>query len=157
MTNAIESREDARTYSEWLKAMEAMRLGLRRGWISPRDLDQLRPWETYEEMLQRMRADNRKLVPLALDGPMPLDLRAYIVAKDFDPTKKGRTFPKIIAELVKCKDQLHPFARRYLLERLREGESKYTRLAQAYGVANQFDASLRPLAFHHRTTQQEPR
>jgi hypothetical protein len=73
---------------------------------------------------------------------MPIDLRAYIVGRTFDPTKKHTTFGKIIRELVKHKDQLHPYARRYLLERLRVNEAKFAKLAQAYDdVAKQFEAA----------------
>jgi hypothetical protein len=38
-----------------------------------------------------------------------------------------------LPELIKHKDQLHPFMRRYLIERMREAQNKYQRLADAYG------------------------
>jgi len=45
-------------------------------------------------------------------------------------------------QLAKHKDQLHPYALRYLLEELRAGEDRYATLAKRYGdVAAQFEAN----------------
>jgi hypothetical protein len=74
---------------------------------------------------------------LEKSGP-PIDLKAYIVAREYDPAK--RRFPKVIAELAKHKDQLHPHMRRYLIERMRQAEDKHRKLAEQYGtIADQFD------------------
>jgi hypothetical protein len=76
-------------------------------------------------------------------GPMPLDLKAYVVAREYDADK--HTFGKIIPELVKHKDKLHPFMRRYLLERLRTSENEHRRLAKRFGaIADQFETEEQP-------------
>ena len=76
-------------------------------------------------------------------GPMPIDLKAYIVAREYDPNK--RTFAKIISGLVKHKHELHPFMRRYLLERLRASENEHRQLAERFGaVADQFEINEQP-------------
>jgi hypothetical protein len=76
-------------------------------------------------------------------GPMPIDLKAYIVAREYDPDK--RTFGKIIPELVKHKHELHPFARRYLLEQIRAKQNRHRKLAEAYqAVADQFESEDQP-------------
>jgi hypothetical protein len=74
---------------------------------------------------------------------MPIDLKAYVIARQYDGDK--HTFGKIIPELVKHKDELHPFMRRYLLERLRASENKYRQLAGRFGVgADQFETEKQP-------------
>src|SRR5262249_7522055 len=150
MTNAIEIRAEARSYSEWLKVMEHFRLGLGRGWVSSwglgpdPDLSNMPEMSSPGEFFAQ-RKGPYKHFKLSVDGPLPIDLKAYIVAKTFDPTKKHYTYGKIIPELVKHQEQLHPFARRYLLERLRDNEAKFKKLAQAYGdVANQFEVGSPP-------------
>ena len=70
--------------------------------------------------------------------PMPFDLKAYIVAKAYDPDK--RPFTKIIAALAENKDQLHPYTRRFLVERMREAEARHRDLAKRYGdIAAKFE------------------
>ena len=77
------------------------------------------------------------------DEPMPIDLKAYIIAREYHPNK--RTFGKIIPELVKHKDELHPFMRRYLLEQLRDSESGHRKLAESYqAIADQFEINEQP-------------
>src|SRR6516225_9418258 len=76
-------------------------------------------------------------------GQMPLDLRAYVVAREYDPDK--RTFGKIIPELVKHKHELHPFTRRYLLEQIRTKQNRHRKLADSYqAVADQFEIEDQP-------------
>src|SRR6516162_1109968 len=76
-------------------------------------------------------------------GPMPIDLKAYIVAREYDPDK--RAFAKVIPELVRHKHELHPFMRRYFLERLRASENRHRRLAEDYqAVADQFESEDQP-------------
>jgi hypothetical protein len=84
--------------------------------------------------------------------PMPIDLKAYIVARQYDPDKK--TFGKIIPELVKHKDKLHPFTRRYLIERMRDAETRHRKLAERHGnIADQFDETAsEPQSFTHDQT-----
>ena len=78
-------------------------------------------------------------------GPMPIDLKAYVVAREYDPDKRSRHFPKIIAELVKHKHELHPYMRRYLLERSRASENRHRKLAESYqAVADQFEIEEQP-------------
>ena len=46
---------------------------------------------------------------------------------------------------MKHKDELHPFMRRYLLERLRASENKHRQLAERFGaVADQFEIEEQP-------------
>jgi hypothetical protein len=53
---------------------------------------------------------------------------------------EGARFPKIIAELAKHKTEIHPFARRFLIERMRASENKHRQLAERFGaVADQFE------------------
>ena len=69
---------------------------------------------------------------------MPIDLKVYTVAKFYDPDK--RPSPKVIAELAKHKDEIHPYARRYLVERMREAEARHRGLAEQYSrIADQFE------------------
>jgi hypothetical protein len=86
----------------------------------------------------RPAARNIKLRDLEKSGPMPINLKAYTIAKRYDPEK--RTFSKVIAELAKHKDELHPYVRRYLIERMRSAERRHLELAKAYGdIAAQFE------------------
>jgi len=74
---------------------------------------------------------------------MPIDLKAYIVAREYDPDK--RTFGKIIPELAKHRRELHPFMRRYLLEQIRTKQNRHRKLAESYGaVADQFESEDQP-------------
>jgi hypothetical protein len=76
-------------------------------------------------------------------GPMPIDLKAYVVALQYDADKYR--FPKIIAELAKHKAEIHPFARRFLIERMRASENKHRQLAERFGaVADQFEIDEQP-------------
>jgi hypothetical protein len=78
-------------------------------------------------------------------GAMPIDLKAYVVAREYDPTKRSRRFPKIIAELVKHKHELHPYMRRYLLEQIRAKQNRHRQLAEDYqAVADQFEIEDQP-------------
>jgi hypothetical protein len=86
----------------------------------------------------RYAAKNIKLRYLDKQGPMPIDLRAYIIAKQYNPEK--RTFRKLIAKLIKHKASLHPYVRRFLIERMRKDEQQYLELARAYAdIAAQFE------------------
>jgi hypothetical protein len=69
---------------------------------------------------------------------MPIELRAFDVARHFDGDK--RRFGKIIAELAEHKAEPHPHMRRYLLERLRDGEKRHREIAERFGAAaDQFE------------------
>src|SRR5262249_26178470 len=149
-TNAIEIAAEARSYSDWIRAMEGIRRGYQRGELNCIDLGM--SFKAWGEWVSKtgQRTNWSGTAVKRPDGPMPIDLRAYIVAREFDPTrmsradrtKKSHTFPKVIAELVAHQDQLHPYARRYLLERLRKGEAGHAAAAKAYGdVANQFETT----------------
>ena len=88
----------------------------------------------------RLATENMKSEIRHLDKsqPKPIDLKVYEIAKFYDPHK--RPFTKIIAELAKLKDEIHPYARRYLVERMREAEARYRGLAEQYGrIADQFE------------------
>jgi hypothetical protein len=95
-------------------------------------LDEKYPYEAYLREMDRLRRvyqnggyirdpQTDKLVYIGQrpvpPWRMPLDLRAYVVARRFDGDRY--TFGKILPEIIKHKDKLHPFVRRYLLERLR--------------------------------------
>jgi hypothetical protein len=117
------------TYEEYIRLMEQMRLNWGRV---------QRDGRFYDPRIGRYRWG-----PIQHPGPMPIDLKAYVVARQYDGDKY--TFPKVIPELVKHKEQLHPFARRYLLERLRHSERKYRTLANRFGaVADQFEIKEQP-------------
>lgn len=94
-----------------------------------------------EARLTFQRGRTRKQWRKAFDnsaGQMTLDLRAYIVAKQFDGDKK--TFPEIIPALLHHKDKLHPYILRFMIESLRMGERKHQTIADSYrSIASQFD------------------
>jgi hypothetical protein len=107
------------SYGDYLRQMEQARLTFQRG---------------------RKRNQWRKAFHNSA-GQMPLDLRAYIVAKQFDGDKK--TFPEIIPALLRHKDKLHPYILRFLIESLRMGERKHQAVADSYcNIANQFDEKI---------------
>jgi hypothetical protein len=86
----------------------------------------------YDPQIGRTRWEHER------PGPMPIDLKAYVIALQYDADK--HRFPKIIAELVKQKAEIHPFARRFLMERMRASENKHRELAERFGaVADQFE------------------
>ena len=116
-------------YDKYIRLMEEMRLNYRR---LPRD------GYIYDPRIGRLRFGKRQH-----PGPMPVDLKAYVVAREYDPD--NRTFPKIIAELAKHKHELHPFMRRYLLEQIRAKQNRHRKLAEAYqAVADQFEIDDQP-------------
>jgi hypothetical protein len=112
-------------YNTYIRLMEQMRLNYGR-------LQRGDPF-LYDPRIGRHRRDQG-----GHPGPMPIDLKAYIVAREYDPEK--RAFAKIIPELVKHKHELHSFMRRYLLEQIRGKQSRHRKLAESYqGVADQFE------------------
>jgi hypothetical protein len=118
-------------YNEYIRLMEEMRLNYgrlqRSGYI-------------YDPRTGRHRWTGQGPIN---PGPMPIDLKAYVVAREYDPDK--HTFPKIIAELVKHKHELHPFVRRYLLEQIRAKQNRHRKLAESYqDVADQFEIEDQP-------------
>jgi hypothetical protein len=117
------------SYNRYIQLMEEMR----RNWGRMRN--------NYGRVYDPIHGKIVQLEPS--DEPMPIDLKAYIIVQQYDGDK--RTFSKIIPELVKHKDELHPFMRRYLLEQLRASENKYRQLAERFGaVADQFEIEDQP-------------
>ena len=137
-----------RSYEDYIEIMEKTRLAYQRGWTSfyngipgfaitrrERHIkDPSRRWG-FRDVTENMKSEFRWLDK---SQPMPIDLKVYTVAKFYDPDK--RPSPKVIAELAKHKDEIHPYARRYLVERMREAEARHRGLAEQYsGIADQFE------------------
>jgi hypothetical protein len=110
--NLIVPRDPA--YNLYIRGMETMRLNyerMKRTYGSTYLDDPAHPGRV-------IRDEDGKIKPYRGDpGPKPLDLRVYIVALGYNG--EDVRFPKIIAELAKHKTEIHPFARRFLIERMR--------------------------------------
>jgi hypothetical protein len=106
------------------------------------DPARIETWLAYIE-----KGTRGKKIPF---DPNDINLRAYIIARQYDPDKY--TFNKILPELIKYKDHLHPYILRYVIERMREAQNKeleainkHQRLANCYGrVADQFETMNEP-------------
>ena len=145
MNNTLPTEYEGGDYETFLRLMEKMRLARRTDciiheddllhsdlWLARHNIDPGRTetwfaWLLYGTRGKKIRFD-----------PNDINLRAYIIARQYDPDK--HTFGKILLELIKHKDQLHPYIRRYLIETMREAQNKHRRLADCYGsVADQFE------------------
>src|SRR5262249_30429432 len=100
------------TYEEFINMMERARIAYQRGGVFLRDgiPDFCLTFREKHVKDPRAQFGLRNAYKTSKwhdfknsNDPMPLDLRAYIIAKQYDPNK--RTFPKVIAELAKHKDQ----------------------------------------------------
>jgi hypothetical protein len=120
MKNAITKREATTVamYDQYLLLMEEMRLNYGR----------IKRGDSYWQFTDLKGPFRLKQGRREHPGPMPLDLKVYVIACQYDPDK--RRFPEIIAELAKHKADIHPFARRFLIERMRAAENKHRELAQ---------------------------
>jgi hypothetical protein len=102
---------------EYFHFMEEFRLGRQRGWMSSNDLD-FDPSDLGVDRLTRTIRDwhkPRRLVSLHRDGPKPIDLRAWEIIVVINRTGNIKS-PKVLAEIIKHKDALHP----YMLKRLQK-------------------------------------
>ena len=138
-----------RDYFDFIEKMERARMAYQRGHasfhdgipefaLSMREMFVSDPRARFGTRFAAETIERRKLDTSR--DPMPIDLKAYTVARQYDPNK--RTFRKVIAELARHKDDLHPYMRRYLIERMREAEAHHRKLAEAYSnVADQFDVT----------------
>ena len=146
--NTLPTEYEGIDYQTFMRVMEKMRLHSRKGhfyegYIHEDDLlhpslslakhgitDDVKTWFAWLE-----HGTLGKKIPF---DPNDINLRAYIIARQYDPDKY--TFNKVLPELIKHKDHLHPFILRYVIERMREEQNKYQRLADAYGsIADQFE------------------
>jgi hypothetical protein len=80
-------------YVEYIRLMEQMRLNYERV---------QRDGRFYDPRIGRSRWGKPQH-----PGPMPIDLKVYVVALKYDPDK--HRFPEIIAELAKHNAEIHPF------------------------------------------------
>jgi myo-inositol-1-phosphate synthase len=111
-------------YDQYIRLMETMRLNYAR-------------WQRHDYVYDP-RSRHYALPPKGHPGPMPIDLKAYVVAREYDPDK--HSFGRTIDELVKHKNELHPHMRRYLLDQLRTKQNRHRKLAESYqAVADQFE------------------
>src|SRR5262249_52363292 len=142
------------SYEDFIDKMERARLAYQRGRaifydgvpdfaLTHREKSVRDPNARFGFQAAYKTTELRKLEKSA--NPMPLQLKAYMVAKQYNPQK--RTFSKVIAELAKHKDELHPYVRRYIIERLRNAETHHRKLAGQYGeVADRFESETPPEA-----------
>ena len=106
----------------------------------PRD-----PYRDYLRETDRAYRNVRRDRQYLRDWSVPIDLRAYEVAYYYDG--QDTAFGKTLPELLKFRDNLHPYMRRYLAERFRKKEdyyrevvAKHARLAeQCSSFAAQFE------------------
>src|SRR5262245_8643793 len=105
---AIDAARGVLTYEEWLRQLEALRIGYQRGRITvfPDGSVALpcppgRSWQEVSAFMARMYAQAEH-VTIHRGEHKPIDARAYEIARNYDGDKKK--FTKIIAALVEHKD-----------------------------------------------------
>jgi hypothetical protein len=88
----------------------------------PRD-----PYRDYLREMDRAYRNFRRDRRYLRDLPVSIDLRAYEAAYYYDG--QDSTFAETLPELLKFRDDLHPYMRRYLAERFRKKEDYYREVA----------------------------